>query len=149
MSKLDPESGPLEGIAVDVTVAGEVVPVWADAGRIEHVVLNVLLNARDALVGQVDPAPHIEVLIDSVPQLAGTEIAPRTAARIRIRDNGPGVPEELRGRVFEPFFTTKTSGTGLGLATAYRSMIDHGGAITCDSQSGAGAAFTLMFPRSP
>ena len=68
--------------------------------------------------------------------------------RIRVSDNGPGMSEAMLARVFEPFFTTKgvEHGTGLGLATAYGTMIDHGGLISCDSRPGAGATFELLFP---
>ena len=136
-----------DDIDLQLEVEGDIAPASADAGRIEQALLNVLLNARDALEGQRNPAPRVFVLLDSVALSADNDSAPGRAARIRVQDNGPGLTEPLRGRVFEPFFTTKKDGgTGLGLATAYGTMADHGGTITCDSQPGAGATFTLQFP---
>lgn len=134
-----------------VLTKGEVsARVSAHAGQVEQVLLNILLNARDALDACLDDAPSIDLRFD-LTILPGNEPADpgRPAIRVRIRDNGPGMSEEVRVRVFDPFFTTKSigQGTGLGLATAYGTMMDHGGAIHCESQPGAGATFTLLFPQ--
>jgi signal transduction histidine kinase len=136
------------GIRAELEVAGELPRVTADAGRVEQALINILLNARDALSGQVDPPPQVWVALDRVALPPSSGIASRSAIRVRVRDNGPGIASELLGRVFEPFFTTKDmhQGTGLGLATAYGTMVDHGGTLTCESQPGAGATFTLSFP---
>ncbi|WP_343327442.1 ATP-binding protein [Geitlerinema sp. PCC 9228] len=68
---------------------------------------------------------------------------------IHIRDNGVGIPKEQQGKIFEPFFTTKPvgKGTGLGLSISYSIVVDqHGGEITCFSQSGKGSEFTIEIP---
>jgi PAS domain S-box-containing protein len=132
-------------IAITLRVEGELAPVHVDTGEVEQALLNVLLNARDALHSH--EAPAIEVVLDMahMPQVDTGPLKP--AVRVRVRDNGPGMSETVRSRVFEPFFTTKDQrGTGLGLATAYAAMIDHDGLILCDSSPGAGTTFTLLFP---
>jgi PAS domain S-box-containing protein len=141
-SSLDPR------IALSLEPATGLPRVPADAGSVEQALLNVLWNARDALCDRVDPAPRIRVLLEHAELPGETPAEQRPAVRIRVIDNGPGMSEVMLGRVFEPFFTTKRSehGTGLGLATAYGTMIDHGGTITCESRPGAGASFSLLFP---
>lgn len=128
-------------IAIELVEKGELPRVHVHAGQMEQVLLNICLNARDALEGAKVEAPRITIEL-SHPK-------PETV-RIRIVDNGPGMDEETRSRVFEPFFTTKTGqrGTGLGLATAYAIVKEHGGSIRCESAPGAGAAFELDLPVS-
>ncbi|MGD8542632.1 MAG: ATP-binding protein, partial [Desulfobacteraceae bacterium] len=70
----------------------------------------------------------------------------RQQAVIRVRDQGPGVPEALKDRVFQPFFTTKEEGTGLGLSIAARIIEEHGGWLRLDSREGRGTAFTITLP---
>ena len=71
------------------------------------------------------------------------------AVVLEVRDEGPGVPEELLARIFEPFFTTKASGTGLGLAVVKRIAEGHGGDVTVASRPGSGASFSIRFPLVP
>jgi signal transduction histidine kinase len=68
--------------------------------------------------------------------------------KVRIADNGPGIPEDIRGRIFEPFFTTRDvgQGTGMGLTTVYEIMREHGGSIQVESVPGKSAVFTAVFP---
>jgi signal transduction histidine kinase len=68
------------------------------------------------------------------------------AARIHIRDSGPGIPESIRDKMFEPFFTTKDDGTGLGLSIALRIITEHGGWLNVKSEEGKGAEFTIGLP---
>jgi signal transduction histidine kinase len=75
-----------------------------------------------------------------------------SGVRIRICDNGPGIPEEVRSRIFDPFFTTKPigSGTGLGLSISYQIVVEkHGGSLTCLSQPGQGTEFQIEIPMQP
>lgn len=134
-------------IAIDLDVEPGLPQVQVDATDVEQVLLNLLFNARDALEAQPTAEPRITVVLDRS-QMPSTPPAPyRAALRLRVQDNGPGMSENVRSRVFEPFFTTKQSrGTGLGLATAYGTMVDHDGVILCESRPGAGATFTLLFP---
>ncbi len=67
---------------------------------------------------------------------------------MRISDTGPGLPEEVRGRLFEPFLTTKKTGTGLGLAIAYGIMQRHKGALEVESAPGRGTSVTMVLPAS-
>jgi PAS domain S-box-containing protein len=128
-------------ITVDLRVAPEPTLVVADAGQIEQALLNVLINARDAVQAVADARPlAIRVRVE------GSE----HQVVVRVEDDGCGMDEETRRRVFEPFFTTKDvgRGTGLGLATTYAIVTDHGGAIECASTLGVGTTFTLTFPAA-
>jgi PAS domain S-box-containing protein len=117
--------------------------IWMDRVQFEQVILNLCVNAKDAMPrGGV-----LEIGVGTMP--------PRTADagafRMTVADSGTGIPEEIRDRVFEPFFTTKErgSGTGLGLPTV-RSIVDEaGGEIGLDSTPGAGTRFTIRIPPAP
>ena len=128
-------------IVLDLTTAADLPSIEGNAGQIEQVLLNVCLNARDALESARTPQPRIAIHV---------EPANPDEVRIRITDNGPGISEEIRARVFEPFFTTKDvgRGTGLGLAMAYSIIADHRGRIDCDTMPGQGASFEIVLPVS-
>jgi signal transduction histidine kinase/CheY-like chemotaxis protein len=108
--------------------------VDADATQLEQVLINLALNARDAMAGAGTLTIRAAVV-------AGK-------ARVTVTDTGCGMDEATRQRVFEPFFTTKKlgEGTGLGLSTVWGIVQSHGGAITVDSQPGAGATFVIELP---
>jgi nitrogen fixation/metabolism regulation signal transduction histidine kinase len=113
--------------------------VRADRDQVVQVITNLLQNALDAVRGRADPRVSIE-------------LAPVDAERVAItvRDNGPGVPEELRPRLFQPYATTKAHGTGLGLAIAQRLVAEHGGDIEYRDAPGGGAEFRILLPvRGP
>ncbi|MFN0080524.1 MAG: ATP-binding protein, partial [Prosthecobacter sp.] len=122
--------------------------VTADATQIEQVMLNLCLNARDAL-----PANKgvIEIAVENVthhqPSKPGTDTA--DFVMLVVRDNGHGISEEQRLRIFEPFYTTKaaSNGTGLGLSTAQDIVREHGGWIEFDSEVGRGSEFRVFLPR--
>jgi len=107
-----------------------------DAESIRSAVLNVLLNAVEAM-----PA-HGNVWVET--ENANRDSMP--AVVIRIRDDGPGIPAELRDRVFRPFFTTKTEGTGLGLSVALQTARAHGGALTLGDPATKGTEVVLELP---
>jgi PAS domain S-box-containing protein len=118
--------------ALDVTVEGEDVTLKADPQLIRAALLNLLLNAAQAMDGR----GRITV-----------SIARRgNQCTIEIVDTGPGVPPELHDRVFEPFFTTKARGGGLGLPIARRTAELHGGSLTLNLADAGGARFTLVLP---
>jgi signal transduction histidine kinase len=105
----------------------------ADADMLRRAVLNLVLNALDAL-----PAGG-ELVVTACQTRAGLEI--------EVADSGPGVPDSLVERLFEPFFTTKGSGTGLGLAIVERIAAAHGGRAKVANCPEGGAAFTLIIPQ--
>ncbi len=123
---------------------------WADAGQVTQILMNLCLNARDAMTeggklfissGNVSIEPH-----ESQPELGPR---PGDYVRLRIRDTGTGMTSEVRSRIFEPFFTTKETGqgTGLGLAVVFGIVQAHGGWISCDSEPGSGTTFDVYLPR--
>lgn len=125
-----------------------------DGAQIENALVNLLLNARDALVEARTPAARVRVVVRPVPPSALPE---RTIAgahdyvELAVEDNGPGISVEVRSRVFEPFFTTKPAGlgTGLGLATVQATAAAHSGFADCVSKPGAGATFSLYLKHTP
>ncbi len=125
------------GITVVCSFAGGLPRIAADESRLQQVFVNLLANARDALMEVEGSGRRIEVDIHS----------DGSAVIHRIRDNGRGVAPELCDRVFEPFFTTKPvgAGTGLGLSVSYGIVQDHGGTMTCE-QVATGASFTVRLP---
>jgi PAS domain S-box-containing protein len=130
------------GIDIELEIASGVPRVIANAGQLEQVLLNICINARDALEEAGVRAPKISIRV---------ERSPGADAQIRVSDNGPGMDELTRSRVFEPFFTTKAvgRGTGLGLASAYAIVNDHGGRLRCDSRPGEGTSFEISLPGLP
>lgn len=127
-----------EHIEIRLDLGADEARALVDVGDIEQVVVNLLVNARDAL--ESTPSPRIDVRLTR----SGGHV------EVAVGDNGPGIPLEVRDRIFEPFFTTKPpgKGTGLGLANAYAVMRDHGGSITCESDVGRGTVFTLRLPSA-
>ncbi len=121
--------------------AAKVPAVLGNEGQLEQVLLNICLNARDALAGATVATPRIDLRID-----AETD----GFVRLTVTDNGLGMADDVRSRVFDPFFTTKGvgRGTGLGMATAYAIISDHGGKIVCQSEPGQGTTFELRLPVS-
>jgi PAS domain S-box-containing protein len=132
--------------SIEITFTGGEVPAAiGETGQLEQVFMNICLNARDALEAVQRADRAIRVAIDLAPAQRGDAAE---WLRVRIEDNGTGMPAEVRTRVFEPFFTTKEvgHGSGLGLATAYSIVRDHGGQILCESTPGVGTTFTVFLP---
>jgi signal transduction histidine kinase/CheY-like chemotaxis protein len=137
-------------IRLEVTLADDIGEVVADRHQIEQVLLNLAINACDAMGNR----GTLSVAADAV-ELAGSAAAhhrlrPGSYVRIAVTDTGTGMDEATRRSVFEPFFTTKEvgRGTGLGLAVAHGIVTQHGGQIEVESQLGAGSTFTVFLPRS-
>jgi PAS domain S-box-containing protein len=121
--------------------------VKADGGQIEQVLLNLAINARDAM----PRGGTIAIVARNVrpqPELISIETSCRDFVAISVRDNGTGIEPDVIGRIFEPFFTTKFAGqgTGLGLATCSAIAQRSGGWMTCRSELGKGTEFCLFLP---
>nr|MBA3348157.1 hypothetical protein [Actinomycetota bacterium] len=130
-----------EQIELHTDLAADVGAVEADPDQLAQVVLNISLNARDAM-----PAGgRLSISTRNVELPAGAHV------EIAIADSGTGMSEETLRRIFEPFFTTKDvdKGTGLGLATAYGVVRQSGGSIEIDSELGRGSTFRVLLPRAP
>ena len=122
-----------------------------DPGQIEQVILNLVVNARDAM----PQGGRIVIQTDNInlqpPQARRyNNIAPGEYVLLSISDNGTGIPEEIKSKIFEPFFTTKEEGkgTGLGLATSYGIIKQSNGHIEVDSTLGAGTTFYIYLPKA-
>ncbi|MCC7261579.1 MAG: GAF domain-containing protein [Candidatus Latescibacteria bacterium] len=122
--------------------------VQADAAQLEQVLMNLILNARDALEGVERAQPWIRINASRVCLPQADEGPAGNYLQVAVSDNGVGMDARTRERIFEPFFTTKEvgKGTGLGLATAYGILQRHGGWIECESQPGVGTRFALYLP---
>jgi signal transduction histidine kinase len=145
------------GISFHLRTDGEKHFVTADSIQIQQVLMNLLINAKDAMKNTPDAGKIIDVYVGNAEKENITLIPPPDVKNdpeasytvIRILDHGPGIDEKIRSRIFEPFFTTKPvgEGTGMGLAMAYGTLIAHHGWIQCSNVEGAGAAFDVVLPR--
>jgi signal transduction histidine kinase/ActR/RegA family two-component response regulator len=137
-----------ETVALRLEVQGPA-PVWADPGQIEIALLNLCVNARDAMPrgGRLDLG--VATLAGDDPaRPVGRDVPPGPLALLAVRDTGTGMDAETRARMFEPFFTTKGQGrgTGLGLPIVHGVVTEAGGAIRIESEPGRGTEFRLYFP---
>ncbi len=131
-------------ISVEVNLTPEGAPVTADAGQVEQILLNLVVNARDAM-------PRGGILRLSTRRLPpGDDDTGPGQVVLRVSDDGRGMDTSTQARIFEPFFTTKPpgQGTGLGLAMVYGIVEQTGGHITVESAVGAGSTFTVRLPLS-
>jgi CheY-like chemotaxis protein len=140
-----------ENIELSVTYGSELGLVLADPGQIDQVVLNLAVNARDAMPrgGKLSiDTSNVELDEHYAREQVGARAGPYV--RIRVSDAGVGMSEEVRLRIFEPFFTTKApgKGTGLGLSTVYGIVRQSGGHITVSSVEGKGTTFSVYLPRT-
>ena len=136
------------GIEIDVRLDREAAAVL-DPALIGQVILNLLINSRDALAGRTDPLVRISVGEDS------------SAVWLKVADNGCGIPKDALPRIFTPFFSTKgehappgsvqasVRGTGLGLSVSHSIVENHGGALVAESAAGVGTTITLRLPKEP
>ncbi len=132
----------ITNITVIPALAAGLPAVFADGHQVKQVLLNLLMNAEQAMLGANGRGTIvIRTWHDSAKQMVVMEV----------NDDGPGVAEDVKGKIFDPFFTTKEvgKGTGLGLTVAYAIVQEHGGRIRLESRPGAGASFFVEFPMSP
>jgi CheY-like chemotaxis protein len=121
--------------------------IEADEGQIGQVIQNIVLNADQAM----PLGGRITITARNIPASATTCLsgaATGDAVEITIQDQGTGIPEEHLSRIFDPYFTTKEKGSGLGLATTYSIIKNHGGMITVASELRKGTTFTICLPAS-
>ncbi|MBN1774233.1 MAG: PAS domain S-box protein [Deltaproteobacteria bacterium] len=135
-----------EDVAVRAALAPEPATVHADPGQLEQVLLNLAVNARDAM-----PRGGTLTLTVSETSLAADEaerleLSPGRHVVLSVRDTGTGIPPEARTRLFEPFFTTKSKGTGLGLSITLGIVKEYGGTMTVESPPEGGATFRIHLP---
>ncbi len=136
-----------EYIEIDLTCETEPLLVQADPTRMRQVIMNLAVNARDAMPdGGTLSFTLASYRLTAVPPLS--DMLPGDYARLTVTDTGSGIPVEVLSRIFEPFFTTKASGggTGLGLAQVYGIVGQHGGQIDVSSYPGKGTTFTIYLP---
>jgi PAS domain S-box-containing protein len=136
-----------EDVVLRTELGVDLWPVLADEGQIEQVLVNLAVNARDAMSGGgALTIQSANIVVE--PDPAGARAPVGRCVRLRISDTGCGMPADVAAHVFEPFYTTKSDsgGTGLGLATVYGIVTQAGGAITIHSAPGAGTTFTITFP---
>jgi CheY-like chemotaxis protein len=139
-----------EDIELGTTLAAGLSHVRADRSQLEQVVMNLVINARDAC----EPGGRIRLVTHSVDVDGATAAVTPSLNRgayvtLSVIDDGIGMDEATKSRLFEPFFTTKPrgQGTGLGLATVYGIVVQSGGAIEVESEFGRGSRFTVYLPR--
>ena len=122
-------------------------PILGDVNRLEQVFINLVINARDAILSESLSKDKPRDTKDRLVTVRSTYDAERVV--VTVSDSGPGIPESVKARVFEPFFTTKKTGegTGLGLSISYAIIKEHTGTIEIDtSQTRQGTTFRLTFP---
>jgi two-component system, cell cycle sensor histidine kinase and response regulator CckA len=136
-----------EGVRVVLDLDRHLGKVRADAGQIEQVLMNLAVNARDAM-----PAGgRLTIATSNADLPAGVNgLPPGRYARLAVSDTGHGMPPDVLARVFEPFFTTKEAGkgTGLGLSTVFGIVAQSGGHVTVSSAIGAGTTFEIFLPTT-
>jgi signal transduction histidine kinase/CheY-like chemotaxis protein len=140
-----------ESIEVRLEVADDLDVVRLGLPQVEQVIVNLTINARDAMPRGGTLIIRTENATISVEEAArNIDMYPGRYVRLLVKDDGEGMTPEVAARAFEPFFTTKgTSGTGLGLATVYGIVKQAGGIVTISSELGAGTAVEVLFPVVP
>lgn len=134
-------------ISIELHLARNRCCILGDPSQVQNALLNLCLNARDAMPegGVLGVATEVTELAAGNPVLT---LEPGMYVRVDVRDTGTGIDEVTRSRIFEPFFTTKPEGkgTGMGLAAVYGTMKNHRGAVGVESNPGSGSVFSLYFP---
>ncbi len=142
-----------KNIVVDLNLAEEAAEIKCDETQIQQVILNLCLNARDAMEeagGTLSITTWLTSYNEIVEKQPGTDLFPGEYVALSVSDTGTGIDKETLNRIFDPFFTTKEigKGSGLGLAMVYGIMKNLAGTIMVESEIGHGTTFTLYFPRA-
>lgn len=139
-----------ENVELQVIKSRDLGRVKVDQGQLEQVIINLAVNARDAMPGGGVVTIHTQSIDVEEPLQRDMELIPAGSyILVQVSDTGTGIPKEIIGRIFEPFFSTKEvgSGTGLGLSTVYGIVKQTGGFIFVDSQINIGTTFSIYLPR--
>jgi PAS domain S-box-containing protein len=141
-----------EDVRLQLTLNPRSLITRADAVMLDQVLINLMVNAREAMPhGGVLTIETSEVVVGAQPTRGSQDPAPGSYVSVRVSDTGQGISPEHLPRIFEPFFTTKEpgKGTGLGLATVFGIVKQHGGTITVESGIGQGTTFRILLPAEP
>jgi len=140
-----------EDVALKTRLQPNLGAIKADPGQLEQILMNLAVNARDAMPqgGELTFETENVDIHETYPGLGGVQVHSGGYVRLTVADTGQGIDEENRSRIFEPFFTTKEKGkgTGLGLSTVYGIVKQSGGYIWVESEPGKGTSFMVYFPQ--
>jgi PAS domain S-box-containing protein len=138
------------GVEIMVALAADPLTIKADHGQVEQVLLNLTVNARDAMPhgGTLTITTGLAELDEDSGRRLSPPVGPGRYVELAVSDTGTGMSAETAARIFEPFFTTKPlgQGTGLGLATVYAAVTAAGGGISVDTEEGGGTTFRVLYP---
>lgn len=133
-------------VKVSFSIQPDLLRSLIDENQIAQVVDNLVINAREAMPN----GGHLQIAAENVAlhKEFGNVLPPGNYVKISFRDEGPGIPPDIQGKIFDPYFTTKETGSGLGLAAVYSICRKHNGLITADSKPGEGATFHIYLPAT-
>jgi C4-dicarboxylate-specific signal transduction histidine kinase len=136
----------VNNIKVVLELEDDLPPILADENRLEQVFINLVINARDAMLKRKEEDPKADPMVLTVRSFLESD---RVA--VTVGDTGTGIPVAAQGRVFEPFYTTKEvgKGTGLGLSISYGIIRDFEGTIEFETEENVGTTFKVSFPKAP
>ena len=141
-----------EDVALKTTLCSETARVLADPGQLEQVLVNLVVNARDAMPngGRMSIETHTDRAVLSAPEGERSATQPVDVVELAVADSGEGMDDETVSHIFDPFFTTKGEGvgTGLGLSTVHGVVTQSGGSIQVDTKTGEGTIFRIRLPRT-
>jgi PAS domain S-box-containing protein len=143
-----------KGVTLEEDLANDLPLIEADGGQIQQVVMNLIINASEAVgehTGRIRLRTSVQTIapgaIDQWARATGT-LTPGEFVLLEVTDNGVGMPAETLGKIFDPFFTTKVTGRGLGLSAVIGIVKGHHGGLRVESEYGRGTSFKLLFPAT-